>query len=231
MPILRLLSGGAAHGLVAALAQQFEAATGYSIDGEFGAVGAMAAILRSGAPADALILTSKLIDELTNEGYVAHGTSTEVGVVQTAVAVRSGDAVPLIGNADALKASLLEADEIYFPDPQQATAGIHFANVLRSLGIADDAEARMRTFPNGAVAMRALAASTSARPIGCTQVTEIVSTPGVDLVDSLPPEHELATTYTAAVCASAACPSIAREFTALLASSATSGHRRRAGFD
>ena len=231
MPTLRLLSGGAAHGLVASLASQFEAATGHTIDGEFGAVGAMAAILRSGAPVDALILTSKLIDELTDEGYVAHGTRTEVGVVQTAVAVRGGDPLPLIGSAGALKASLLESDEIYFPDPQQATAGIHFANVLRSLGIATEVETRTRTFPNGAAAMRALAASTGARPVGCTQVTEILNTPGVDLVGSLPPEYRLATTYTAAVCASAARPSVAREFTALLASSATSGHRRRAGFD
>jgi molybdate transport system substrate-binding protein len=231
MATLRILSGGAAHGLVEALARQFEAATGYEIEGEFGAVGTMAAILRAGAPVDVLILTSTLIGELSRDGYVAHGTAIDVGVVKTAVAARTGDATPAIENADALKLSLLDSDEIYFPDPQQATAGIHFANVLRSLGIADETEPRSRTFPNGAAAMRALAASKSARPIGCTQVTEILNTPGVDLVGSLPPGYELATTYTAAVCAKAAAPAIAQEFTALLTSHATSAQRRLAGFD
>ena len=65
MTRLALLSGGAAQGLVAALAPAFEAETGCRIEGEFGAVGAMAAKLRAGAPADLLILTAALIAELT----------------------------------------------------------------------------------------------------------------------------------------------------------------------
>ena len=47
---LTLLSGGAAHGLVAALAPQFKAETGADIDGTFGAVGAMRDKLLAGAP-------------------------------------------------------------------------------------------------------------------------------------------------------------------------------------
>ena len=43
MQALKILSGGAAQGLVAALLPEFEAQTGYTIEGEFGAVGAMAA--------------------------------------------------------------------------------------------------------------------------------------------------------------------------------------------
>ena len=58
--------------------------------------------------------------------------------------------------------------------------------------------------------MRALAQSRAARPIGCTQVTEILSTPGVTLVGPLPKEFELATVYTAGVCTKAALPAEAR---------------------
>jgi hypothetical protein len=57
---------------------------------------------------------------------------------------------------------------------------------------------RCRTFPNGATAMRELAAAGTPRSIGCTQVTEIRYTEGVDLVGALPPPFELATVYTAA---------------------------------
>ena len=110
MLTLRILSGGAAQGLVNALTPQFEAETGYTIEGEFGAVGAMAAKLRSGTPADMLILTSKLLGELAGEGYVAGDASGDIGVVQTAIAVRSGDAPPSVESGAALGASLLAAD-------------------------------------------------------------------------------------------------------------------------
>jgi hypothetical protein len=48
MSKLTILSGGAAKGLVDALTLQFAAETGFSVGGEFSAVGAMAAKLRAG---------------------------------------------------------------------------------------------------------------------------------------------------------------------------------------
>lgn len=230
MPTLRILSGGAAQGLVHTLAPRFKAETGCAVEGEFGAVGAMAAKLRSGAPVDLLILTSGLIAELTREGHVARGSDGDIGTVQTAVAVRHDDARPAIGDGAALRAALLASDAIYFPDPQQATAGIHFAKVLKSLGIWEETASRLRTFPNGATAMRELAASRSERPIGCTQVTEILNTPGVTLVGPLAEGFELATVYTAAVCAKAASPSTAHAFKDLLTQDSSHESRKRAGF-
>ena len=87
---------------------------------------------------------------------------------------------PPVGDAAALRAALLGADAIYFPDPKLATAGIHFAKVLDRLGIGRDVTMRLRPYPNGATAMRALAGARSERPIGCTQVTEILSDAGRD---------------------------------------------------
>jgi molybdate transport system substrate-binding protein len=227
---LKLLSGGAAHGLVNALSSQFEQETGLRIDGTFDAVGSMAAKLRAGGPADVVILTSGLINALTEEGHVTGGSALTIGTVATAVAVRAGDPAPGIADAAGLRTALLRADGIYFPDPQQATAGIHFAKVIRDLGIWDHVEPHLRTFPNGSTAMRELAAATSERPIGCTQVTEILNTPGVTVIGPLPPGHELATVYTAAVTARAASPDEARRLVTMLASDAAHETRRRAGF-
>jgi molybdate transport system substrate-binding protein len=227
---LRILSGGAAQGLVGALAPQFEAETGCAIDGTFGAVGAMRDKLLAGEPADTLILSRALIDELARAGHVVAGSIVDVGAVATAVAVRSGDPAPAVGNAAGLRAALLAADAIYFPDPRLATAGIHFAGVMQRLGIAAEVAERLRTFPNGATAMRALAAATSARPIGCTQVTEILATSGVQLVAPLPEGYGLATVYTAAVCTKAALPQQARALAILLAGESAAEARKRAGF-
>jgi molybdate transport system substrate-binding protein len=228
---IRLLSGGAAHGVVRALADSFRAATGYEIDGTFGAVGAMRDRLLAGEPADLVILTRKLVDELVASGDVVPAPRGDLGVARAGVAVRAGDSLPDISGADALRAALRDARGIYFPDPERATAGIHFAGVLAKLGVADELADRLRTFPNGATAMRALAQATDARPVGCTQITEIRSAPGVTLVGPLPAAFALATIYSVGVCTRAAQPEAARRFADLLAGNASRAERIAAGFE
>ena len=227
---LHILSGGAAQGLVSTLSPQFENETGYKIAGTFGAVGAMRDKLLAGEPADLLILTRALIEELSARGHVVAGSAADIGMVHTAVAVRDGDPAPAVADAARLRSALLEADAIYFPDPKLATAGIHFAQVLERLGIAAKTADRLKTFSNGATAMAALAAATSPYPIGCTQVTEILNTPGVRLFAPLPTGYELATTYTAGVTARTRSPEIARQLARLLSGGAAASARKNAGF-
>jgi molybdate transport system substrate-binding protein len=227
---LNILSGGAAQGLVASLAPQFRQLTGFEISGEFGAVGAMADKLRQGTAADIVILTSAIVQKLAEEDRVAPGSIADVGLVETAVAVRAGDSRVAVGDEASLRAALLAADAIFVPDIKASTAGIHVAKVLQRLGIAEEVAARLRIHPNGATAMRHLAASDALRPIGCTQSTEIISTPGVALSGSLPPGCELATMYTAAVTTQAAHAEQAQALIDLLTATAQLGLRERAGF-
>ena len=227
---LDLLSGGAAQGLVQALAPKFKAETGCDIGGTFGAVGAMRDKLLVGAPADLVILTAALVADLGREGHVDPASARDLGPVRTAIAVREGDPAPVVESPGSLRVALLEADAIYFPDPGLATAGIHFAKVLSALGIDATVGPRLRPHPNGAAAMRALAAAPEPHPIGCTQVTEILHGPGVRLVAPLPAEFELATVYTVAVSRKAASADLASRFAAMLTSEAAAQHRRAAGF-
>jgi molybdate transport system substrate-binding protein len=222
---LHLLSGGAAQALVARMKGDRD------IHGTFGAVGAMQGKLLAGEACDVLILTQALIDQLAADGHVHPGSITPLGIVKTGVAVRSGDPHPDVSNGAALKSALLRAPGVYFPDPQKATAGIHFMKVLKALGVDADLHDRIRTFPNGATAMGAMATSDQEGAIGCTQVTEILFTAGVDLVGLLPKEFELATVYTAAVCTKARDPQSAREFIALLAGDEAAPVRAQCGFE
>lgn len=227
---LKILSGGAAFGLVQALRPEFESRTGLAIEGDYGAVGGMKDRILAGEAVDLIILTRTIVDDLATRGLAVADSITDVGKVETGIAVRSGDAAPLVGDGGALRAALLGADGIYFPDPKLATAGIHFARVLDGLGIETEVKARLRPHPNGATAMAAMAASPDSRPIGCTQVTEIVNTPGVDLVAALPAGYELATIYTAAVGASAAHPEAAGVLARMLSDPDARDLRRRVGF-
>jgi molybdate transport system substrate-binding protein len=136
----------------------------------------------------------------------------------------------VLASAGDLRAALREADEIHFPDPELSTAGIHFAKVMRELGVWEPLADRLRPAPNGAMAMKALAASKSARPIGCTQATEILSTPGIVVVAPLPPGCALATTYTCAITGHAAAPDQAASLIALLTSDTDRNARRQLGF-
>jgi molybdate transport system substrate-binding protein len=230
MDSLNILSGGAAQGLVGSLAPAFKAQTGFEITGEFGAVGAMAEKLRKGTPADIVILTAAIVAKLAEEKLVAASSISDVGLVETALAVRAGDPQVTVRDAADLRNSFLAADAIFVPDTKVSTAGIHVANVLAQLGITDEVAARLKVFPNGATAMRELAASDARRPIGCTQSTEIISTKGVALSGSLPPGCELATMYTAGITSQAAHAPEARALIDLLIDAGQREQRERAGF-
>ena len=228
---LELLCAGAAQGLVKALQERFLAVTGATVNARFGAVGAIKELLLAGEPCDLMVATDAMIDALVAEGRLLAGTRRPLGRVRTGLAVRSGEPRPDVSTPEALKAALLAADAVFFPDPVRATAGIHFANVMRTLGIHDELQPRFRNFPNGATSMRELAATNAARQIGCTQITEINYTEGIDLVGALPDRFELATVYTAATNVHAAQPELAAHFNALLAGPDSLALRAAGGFE
>lgn len=228
---VNVLSGGAAAAVVRGVQGNFERECGCKINGTFSAVGQMRDQLLAGAPCDLLILTRPLISQLIASGHVADATARSLGLVRTGVAVKAGHQHPPLRNREELAAALRHATGIYFPDPEQATAGIHFMNVLKSLGLDQELRAALRAYPNGATAMAAMASSAEPHPIGCTQVTEINYTPGVELAAALPQEFELVTDYTLAICTRAREPQLAEKLAMLLTGAASAAVRRQGGFE
>lgn len=228
---LHVLSAGAAQSLVAALTSRFSADAGVRVCATFGAVGAMRERLLAGARCDVLILTEPMIGELAISGHVDASTRAAIGRVWTGIGVRAGDLRPNIANRAALESSLRAASDIFLPDPERATAGIHFARILKALGIHADVAPQLRPHPNGAAAMRALAQSDGLRPIGCTQISEILCAEGVELVGPLPQEFELATTYSIALCVNTRQPEAARLFSTMLCAPDMESLRAKAGFE
>ena len=233
---LNILCAGAVQGIVKALQARFSDETGATVNAKFGAVGAMKEALLDGEPCDVLIVTDTMIVALQSSADLMAQARSPLGSVRTGVAVPEGHALPDVSTPEALKAAMLAASTIYFPDPQRSTAGIHFASVLRQLGIDQDVAGRLRTFPNGATAMREMSADTRVdtngrSAIGCTQVTEINYTPAIRLAGPLPKAFELATVYTAAVASRATQPALAQRFVELLAGPESLALRRQGGFE
>ncbi len=228
---MNILCAGAAQGLVKALQGVFLELTGAKVEGRFGAVGAMKEALLAGEPCDVMVVTAAMIAELQAEGRLVPGSESSLGRVRTGIAVRQGEPLPAIATPEALKTSLLAARAIYFPDALRSTAGIHFAAILGKLGIAETVSSRLRTFPNGATAMRELAADPGPGAVGCTQITEINYTPGIALAGPLPEAFELATVYTVAVSANARQPEHARRFVELISGPRSRRLRAQGGFE
>ena len=228
---MQVLSGGAAAAVVKAVEAEFTQRTGGRIEGTFSAVGQMREKLVAGAPCDLVILTRALVMQLIESGHVVAGSERSLGLVKTGIAVRTGAPHPQVKTREQLHAAFSAAKAIYFPDPEKATAGIHFMKVLKALGLDERLRERFRPFPNGATAMGEMARSRDEGLIGCTQVTEINYTDGVDLVDVLPPEFELNTDYTLGICTRAQHPEQAGVLADLLAGPASEAVRRQGGFE
>jgi len=126
MTTLNILSGGAAQGLVGSLASAFKAQTDFEITGEFGAVGVMADKLRAGTPADIVILTAALLARLAEEKLVIAASMADVGLVDTALAIRTGDPQATVRDAADLREALLT---VHQPPDQadvlQLASGVH----------------------------------------------------------------------------------------------------------
>ena len=228
---LSILSAGAAKALVQALQADFQSNEGAAISGSFGAVWTIKEQFDTGAPCDVIILTAKILAELEEKGEVVAGSVVPLGRVGTGVAVRTGAATPAIAERDALGASLKKAKAIYLPDPVRSTAGIHFVEVLKKLGIYDDVQANLHPYPNGAIAMAHMAQNTEDDVIGCTQVTDILYTKGVTLVGLLPKEFELSTIYAAAISRNSPHPELARKFIEELTGNQAQQLRVEGGFN
>ena len=163
MASLKILSGGAAQGLVGHLSAAFRTETGLDIEGAFGAVGAMADKLRAGEAADIVILTQTLIAKLGEERLIsASRPRMSVRWRQRSRSAARSSGVGAGSGGLAYGVARLGCD--LRARYAASTAGIHVARMLAQLGIAHEVEGRLKVHPNGATAMRHLAQSGAQRP-------------------------------------------------------------------
>ena len=231
MATLTIFSAGAAQAAVTQIAEKYQRESGNLINANFGAVGAMKARVAAGEPADVIVLTAALIDELIQQGFVAPGSRVDLGKVGTGVAVRAGTPLPDVRNMHVLRGNLLAATKVVCPDPAVATAGKVVMKALDQLGITGEVKPRLQFFPNGFAAMAHLAQSGDALEMGITQITEIVANKGVTLVGPLPAEVQNIAVYSAGLAARSAHPERSKEFIRRLTGFNAQAVLSVAGFD
>jgi molybdate transport system substrate-binding protein len=201
---LKILSGGAAAGVVQGIQVDFETKNDCKINGTFSAVGAMRDLVLQGEPCDVVILSKALVDQLATSGHVIKESIRSLGIVPTGIAVPKSRtlSIPNIKTVDDVREIFKSAPALYFPDMEKSTAGIHFMKVMKTLGLDEVLKSRFKTYPNGATAMHMMSLDPDNNVIGGTQTTEINISPDVKLIGLLPDEIALNTDYCLGICKS-----------------------------
>jgi molybdate transport system substrate-binding protein len=136
---IKVLSAFAIQDVMEDLAPKFERATGHKLAITFATLGGVVKRVQDGETADVVVIPRQGIDSIVKDGKAASGNVTVVARSGISVAVRKGAPKPDISSPEALKRTLLAAKSITYSNPAAGGAsGIHFANVLDRLGIANE---------------------------------------------------------------------------------------------
>lgn len=223
---LRIISSMATRQLLAEGSTAFTQAQGTPVALE--AVGGVDAAKRvqAGEAFDVVVLASGAIDELLRSGRAVAGSRTDLVRSGVSVAVRAGAPHPDIGSEEALKAALLAAPTIGY---STGPSGTHLLRTFERWGVAETLRARTVQAPPGVPVGTMVADGRVA--LGFQQLSELMNLPGIDVVGPLPPEVQILTVFSGAVCATAAQPAAARAWLDFMASPAMAEAKRRHGMD
>jgi molybdate transport system substrate-binding protein len=227
---LKILSVGASHKFIDSIDVSQIGYDGINLDAEYDTVGATAAKLRAGQPADIIIVSEAVARQLAQEKLLNSNSIAPIGKVNVCIGGRADDPKIDLATVESMRSCLIDAPAIFIPDPQTSTAGKHFAGVIEKLQLGPSVNEKILAHPNGATAMHALATSPIGGAIGCTQSTEILSTPGLKISGPIPAPLGLTTLYVAAASLTALMPSAAAALLDFIRNPASDDARRAAGF-
>jgi molybdate transport system substrate-binding protein len=186
---ITVLSAGAMRSVLQELVGPFEGGTGNHVTFTFGTAGDVERRLEAGEVFDVAVATKPRFQKLEAAGTIVPGSVVVVGRSPLALAVRAGATKPDIGSVDAFKRAMLAAKSIAYTDPASGgTSGIHMAQVMRDLGIADDINAKTKLIsgePGSPPAVGEAIAKGEAE-VGLQPISELANVPGIDIVGPIP---------------------------------------------
>jgi molybdate transport system substrate-binding protein len=182
---IRLFSGNGMRAALAELGPRFEAESGYTLAASYDPAKILMRRIDAGESADVVLAGEETIDALIAAGKVDPASRCRLTRNAIGLAVRRGASRPDIATLDAFKRTLLMAPSIAYTT--EGASGIHFAQVIERLGIAEAVRAKARTQPGGLVGDLIVAGEAE---LAIQQIPELLAVPGIDLVGPLPPEAQ-----------------------------------------
>ncbi len=200
---IRVWTARAIATVLASVGSQFERATGHRLIVTSDLPPAFQRRLDAGEPFDVLISGAAPVDEWIRAGKLSAPTRADIARSGIGVEVKAGSLKPDIGTVDAFKRALLNAKSVAY---LRVGSGIYLEGLLERLGMSR-ALASKTIRPDADIVSELVAKGDV--ELGMTVITQILTTPGVDLVGPLPPDIQSYVTFVAAVSSESRVPTAA----------------------
>jgi len=164
------------------IGHEFERTTGHKVKIIVGLSPAFRRQIDAGETFDVVISSDFFIDELIKGGKIIAGTRTNFARLGIGVEVRAGAPKPDISSVEAFRRALLNAKSIAY---LQVASGAYVAELVQRLGIAEAINSKV-TRPETDIVSELVAKGEV--ELGMVVISQILTTPGVELVGPLPPE-------------------------------------------
>jgi molybdate transport system substrate-binding protein len=221
---INVLSGGAAKSFIEPLAASFK---GHTVKLEFQPMGKLTTSLADGYPADMVVVTSEVLEQLRNEPKLDVPRSRPIARVGIGVAVHESARVPDIRTVEAFRKTLLAAKSVVYIDPKIGTSGKHVAEILQRLGIAEQVNAKAKLGSGGYITEPV---GRGEIELGIHQISEILPVKGVKLAGPLPAELQKYTVYVAVPVAQSAKQDVVSDFVKHLTNAQARERLAQAGY-
>jgi molybdate transport system substrate-binding protein len=230
---IKVLSAGSLKLAMTRLLPDFQKSSSNTVTIDYGPAGAIVSRIQKGELADVAIVSRSQLEVLESQGKVAQGSRVDIAGVGVGVAVRKGASKPDISSVEAFKRALFSARSIGYVNPALgSSSGIYVAGLLERLGIAQDLKSKIKLVTlAGDIedVFQGVAKGEIDMQIG--QMSEIVISPGVDLVGPLPTEIQNVTLLAAGIVTTSKTPEAANALIKFISSPAAVVVLKAKGFE
>jgi molybdate transport system substrate-binding protein len=226
---INVYSAGAVQEAEKALAADFRERTGNRVTFTVGTVGQIQDRLKSGAPADVIVVSAAALEQLEKAGEVRAQGSAMLARIGIGVGVKEGSDVPDISTPEKFKEAVLKAKSLTYMDPAAgASSGIATAKIMQELGIAEETAKKTKLTESGNSADRVASGEVE---LAIQNISEIVPVQGVRLAGPLPEPLQVYTTYAAGVATKSVNPKEATDFIRFLTRPESGAQWKEAGIE
>jgi molybdate transport system substrate-binding protein len=222
---LKMISSMATRELLAALAAQYQQATGQLVQAESAGGVEVAKQVAAGGAFDVVVLAANAIDKLINDGALL-GERVDLVRSGVAIAVQAGAAKPPVATAEDVKAAVLAAPSLSY---STGPSGVYLEKLFKHWEILDEVRPRIVVPPPGVPVGTLVADGRVA--LGFQQLSELMNLPGITVLGPLPDSIQTVTVFSGGICAASKAPEAARALLAFLASPSTAALKLRYGME
>jgi len=203
---VRILTTRSVMTILDKIGPEFERTSGHTLNYSSDVAINLVRRIDAGEAFDLLVASPSQMDSLISKGIIVAASKTNLVRSGIGVQVKAGAPKPDISSMEAFKRALLDAKSIGYL--KEGQSGVYLHQVFERMGIADAIRTKA-VRPDKDIVSELVAKGEI--ELGLVVITQIVTTPGVDLVGPIPKEIQSYITFTAGIGAKATAPEAARQ--------------------